>query len=633
MKQSLALLVLTAQLGAVPGVTGVTKLYDEARDAEVHAAADPFEGLTRITIEQDPAGFATTSYEDRDRRRILNPESQLIGSLTELEDQIYLTRLGLYRRADAKFNEFVAQPMGDPKDGYGLWRRWESREFCPLDLLIADPWGSISWEEQIWAPLQRRIKCSWVVRPGMYRRGGYMVISRSPVTVSFREFHLATELEFLEIYDGVGSGATLLGRFTGSRTPGQLSSTAPEMRIVYHANMNRTTAQLWDDVEDAVRSGQLHVALSKFALAARFGVRGFMGQDVRAAIRAIAIRASHAPENAWMRRKWFMQDERRFNFEIDAAIASVSQDVNMWAKRSRHDPGKEHEPWERVYGPRRFPMPIYQPGQNPLYGQKNTQPNQADSEARRLVGFTGASETAEVASLFPVVPSGFLLDFVSIADCSGRGITSSGRQMFPPLTVSSTPEENFELLDFPIELSSCQPMEISGMQRTRDRPFTISDKVRKAMQEDILKACTNSSQCSRDVLPPSPPSPTPIFSSPDVLETNCSKSCSTLFACIDAELATRSSWEVSGERQRYNKSLVSAARQKCHMIFYDEDPSVKVDNCINLMENFRTQQDPKQSSCLNLGCFTCGVDLYKSYFDCARRCTEVCAQTHAPPSI
>ena len=74
MKQSLALLVLTAQLGAVPGVTGVTKLYDEARDAEVHAAADPFEGLTRITLEQDPAGFATTSYEDRDRRRILNPE-------------------------------------------------------------------------------------------------------------------------------------------------------------------------------------------------------------------------------------------------------------------------------------------------------------------------------------------------------------------------------------------------------------------------------------------------------------------------------------------------------------------------------------------------------------------------------
>lgn len=635
------------------------KIYEEAREAEAHAAADPHQGLTSITIEQGGSGFATSSWEDRDRRRVLNSESRLVGSISELEDQVYLTRLGLYRRADSKFNEFVSQPMGEPSDGYGLWRRWESRGRCPTDILITDPWGTISWQEERGMPL-RSIKCSWVVRPGMYRRGGYMLISRSPVTLSFRAFNLAAELEFLEIYDGVGSGTTavlrvdvetstalvcispqhhgamlcleqpvwllghpgakLLGRFTGNRIPHDVSSTATEVRVIYHANLNRTITQLWDEVEGAVRSGRLHAAVSVFALAARFGVRGFIGQDVRAAIRAIAIRASNTADASWMRRKWFRRDESHFDFELDAAIASVGQDALLWAKRSRHDAGKEHERWERLYSPRRFPLPIQQPEQNPLYTE-HIQPKRAATEALPLVGFAGPSQTGEVASLLPTLPSRFLLSFVTIADCTGRGITTYGQQVFPPLTVSSTPEENFALLDFPIEVSSCQPMEISGMQRTRDQPFTIADAVRKKVQEDKLKACTEEDQCTRQLS---------TLSSSFPPGGNCTDGCPTFLACVEAELANRSSWELSGQRHRYNKSLMSTARQRC----FSESDRVDTGNiCLSLLSHARSFDQPKQSRCLNLRCLTCGASLYHAYFECARRCGEVHAHTHTNASL
>ena len=40
----------------------------------------------------------------------------LAGNLSEKEAVMHLTRHGLYRRPDAKFAEFVAQPTGDGED-------------------------------------------------------------------------------------------------------------------------------------------------------------------------------------------------------------------------------------------------------------------------------------------------------------------------------------------------------------------------------------------------------------------------------------------------------------------------------------------------------------------------------------
>merc|ERR1719399_1509891 len=121
-----------------------------------------------------------------------------------------MTRHGLYRRADAKFAEFVASPTGSDEDGYGLWRTWESHGSCPQELLIADPWGTISWEAPPGYPQAR--ECSWVVRPGMYRHKGYFRLSRSPISLSFRTFALNAPFEVFDIYDGANADAPLLGR-------------------------------------------------------------------------------------------------------------------------------------------------------------------------------------------------------------------------------------------------------------------------------------------------------------------------------------------------------------------------------------------------------------------------------------
>ena len=103
----------------------------------------------------------TTPWKNRDRKQVtrsktlLDDDAQLhegnqtftmAGSISEKELVLHMTRFGLFRRSDSKFAEFVSQPTGTGFDGYGLWRTWESQGSCPEELLVADPWGSLSWE-------------------------------------------------------------------------------------------------------------------------------------------------------------------------------------------------------------------------------------------------------------------------------------------------------------------------------------------------------------------------------------------------------------------------------------------------------------------------------------------------------
>ena len=66
---------------------------------------------------------------------------------------------------------------------------------------------------------------------------------------------------------------------------------------------------------------------------------------------AIARRA------AALQRRWF-SDATALDAALDAAIAAAAQEGIRYAKRSRHEAGKEEAPWEERYSPRRYPAPM-----------------------------------------------------------------------------------------------------------------------------------------------------------------------------------------------------------------------------------------------------------------------------------
>ena len=422
--------------------------------------------------------FHTTPWLDRDRRhaskaRILDGQKEdnysFVGDMSESDRALYMTRHGLYRRADAKFAEFIAQTTGQGTDGYGIWRDWESHGKCPLELLIADPWGSVTWEGA--GGEMRPMECSWVIRPGMYRHGGYFKLSRAPVVLSFRSFSLAAPIQILTVYDGAHPDAPVLAQFSGPRLPGQISSTGAEVRIVLSADVNRSSSEVWSSITDSVSQGRLPAAQSSFMLAARCRLVGFFKQDMRRIIKAIAIRESAKPVNAWMRRKWFEGRGNGFDREYNMSLASLLQDSTTWQKRHRNEESKGHIAWDALLSPRRYPSPIREPGQNPFYPDPSTGSISVAVDADPLVQLQRMLGHLEWQS------SGFSLDFTTMADCRGRGIAPSGEGLFPPLTMSSEPITNFEFLPFPLQVSSCQAMIASGPQTTRDRPFTCAHPV------------------------------------------------------------------------------------------------------------------------------------------------------------
>lgn len=573
----------------------------------------------------------TTPWLNRDKYRVTIPRGVnatngragmgLMGSPTELAVQAYLTRHGLYRRSDAKFAEFIVSGANEAGDGYGLWRLWESHGSCPNELLIVDPWGSVSWEAL--DTQLRPIACSWVVRPGMYRHESYMKVSRAPVTIVLRTFSLLTDIEFLDVYDGAAQNATLIARFTGQRLPEQLTSSTPEVRLVlWAAELAPQIDDAWGNITDAVARGELRVAQRRFILAAQSGLRGFVRQDMRRILKTLAVQLSSKPEHAWMRRSWFAQ-RSGFDRVYAMELRGVLEDFSLWEKRGRHQEGKEGVAWSSTTSPRRYPAPMRAPEKNPYYPRQGSQQQSAAPQLE-------ASHEEQLRQLLGDTPrpiSGFSLDFVTTADCVGHGVSVYGESAFPPLTLSGTPESNFAFLPFPLEVSSCQPLDLSGPQVTFDRPFTIADGVMQRAQEDEMNVCIGRGAC--DVVHEG----TMVYFLPSTGETstvkisplwkergNCSAGCVGLMGCVGRVLRNRTTWVLAPNY--FNKTAVMMARQHCL------SPDDGASNCVNLAPRPYSRQSPKRAICLQLDCYHCSLIIYQKYFDCA----IACGQDGAEPS-
>jgi hypothetical protein len=565
--------------------------------------------------------FETTPWRGRDQNRVskgkvlLDDDTQLregngtltmAGSMEEKAMAVHMTRHGLFRRSDSKFAEFITQPTGSGADGYGLWRTWESHGACPIELLIADPWGTLSWEAS--PGRLRTYQCSWVVRPGMYRHGGYFKLSRAPITLVFRTFSLAAPHEVLDVYDGAQAGAALLGRYTSQRLPDQITSTGSEVLVVLRADRELNATQYWTNMSLFLSQGKLRETQALFISAARSKLVGFYRQPMRRIIRALAVRLSANPQSSWMRRVWFAAGERpEYGFERDynSSLSSVLQDLTDWSKRSRHEEGKEAVPWDSVLGARRYPAPMLEPDRNPFH--PGTRAAAAGTGAPPLnVDIDEAVQLQRYLGFLEERPSGFSLDFTTSADCYGAGITPYGEGVFPPLTFSSDPIRNFEYLPFPLQTSSCQPMILSGSQVTRDRPYTVADTVMKTSQEEELKSCLQPGYCDYRVT--------------GRAAGNCTDSCDVLLTCVQEQMGNRSLWKIGPNL--YNKSLAARGRETCTSL-------PEAASCVNvqygsknLLLNKNWKRDtPKNAICLDFGCLSCAITSFKTYTDCAIGCS------------
>ena len=451
-------LLLALVCGALAQAPELPTAADYVRNSPVDLAYSNNPTLARST--------ETTTWLNRDKLRVVTPVTHtlankvataLVGSADEILDQARLTRHGLYRRVDAKFAQFV--PRTVDQDGYGLWRNWESQGNCPPELLIRDPWGTIAWEATYGAHV-KSTECSWVVQPGMFRKDGYIRLSRAPVVLSFRTLSLLAGIEYLDVYDGAHTEARMLARYTGRKVPQQITSSGAELRIVYWVDLNRTASQGWEEIEAALIEGEMVAAVRRFATMARFGVFGFYNQNARRALETIAARLSSKPQNHWMRRKWFRSADD-FERAYNTATATVGQDADLWQKRHRHEPGKEGMPWETALGSRRWPQTFVEPEQNPNY--------------HVMASGNGLDFTPTTEGVWQHdEPSGFSVDFTTTADCRGAGLATEGKGFMPPLSVSGDPHRNYIYLPFPLPASSCQLMEIDGPQTTAARPFTYA---------------------------------------------------------------------------------------------------------------------------------------------------------------
>ena len=580
-----------------------------------------------------------TPYLDRDRQRVttgINLQDgdtqlregsatiQIAGSLREKENVIYMTRHGLYRRSDSKFDEFIAQPTRSTgNDGYGMWRVWESHGPCPRELLLADPWGSIAWEASE-GPLHT-FECSWVVRPGMYRQEGYFKLSLAPIVINFRTFSLASPHEKLTVYDGAQADAEVLASFSGPRRPEQITSTTAEVRIVLQADLPANSTDIWTELDEAITRGDLRAAQHSFIFAARAHLIGFYQQPMRRIIRALALRLCRSrPENAWMRRAWFSgSGEVGWQRAYNDSLASVLQDLTSWEKRSRHEEGKEDMPWDNRFGTRRYPINMLEPESNPFHpgiavGATSPSFDQVDVEE--------STQLQRALGFLPSRPSGFSLDFTTSADCYGAGIAPYGTGygsaygVFPPLTMSSNPSKNFEFLPFPLQATSCQPAIISGPQLTRDRPFTVADSVMKTQQELELSQCVGDS-------PDRTNCPVQINDGSELAQ-NCSAPCGVFMQCVHDGMSNRSLWQ-SGRHGSfmYNKSHAATWRERCLAL-----PEAEYCTRVQFPEVDErglpatppwpwTREMPKHGTCLQYKCVTCAITIFASYFNCALQCS------------
>ena len=76
-------------------------------------------------------------------------------------------------------------------------RLWKWRGHCPNQHVITDSYGRIEFDES--APTQTARECSWLLRPAIYREGGFFHTLAGPITLTFDQLTLKAG-ETIEIW-------------------------------------------------------------------------------------------------------------------------------------------------------------------------------------------------------------------------------------------------------------------------------------------------------------------------------------------------------------------------------------------------------------------------------------------------
>jgi hypothetical protein len=221
------------------------------------------------------------------------------------------------------------------------------------------------------------------------------------------------------------------------------------------------------------------------------------------------------------------------------------------------------------------------------------------------------------------VGSRWLVNFTVEADCSS--ILPYGEQAFPP-ELAAGHDKNFRGVPFPMRDSRCQPVAAQGKQTTRDRPYTISEKIMQETAESELSVCLTPPQadpCSNILnaaavvesrLVVTPLGGLLSQSRDDLnrllgeVESNCTVVCPAFLGCVHASLS-------SGNRS-------ADARLRCLS-------SVEGKTCASrTVASFARAQRPFgarsgfEPICLKYSCFDCLVRQFELYFNCALACTR-----------
>ena len=514
--------------------------------------------------------------------------------------------------------------------------------------VITDSWGRLSWHARSGELLSQ--ECAWTLRPTLYRQDGYFKSSFGPLSVKITSLNLSVT-ESLEFYDperelthpeeyeldakgrppsfveyssaASGRQSKLVASFSGTRVVGEpypvIAASASELLVVYRCDPIRETADelstTWAELRAAVGRGDLRGAVKVYCRASSSGLRGFMltddHRDMRRVLRLLATQAASPATTSdgsdgtrqqqqqarALRRRWFGRGAADLERALDEAVAAAAQEGISYAKRSRHEPGKEHEPWAERFTSRKYPTP--------------TRLGAPTDPA--LVSVPLASAGLAGSSAQP--PSGFELRFTTLADCAESGLLPYGEGRFPAVRSSGSPEANFKFLPFPLSVSTCQLQRFDGPQTTRDRPYTIAESLMKQQVENSLRSCLAAGTGRPDA---NSGCRNLVITSATFGDANCTTACPEFLTCVD-ELVTvdRNFSRGAGRDTCWSSVSAMECTQRMPVVWV-----LQLDAWGREISGSTRERTGGEGVCLNYGCLACAVELFLAYFECAVGCTR-----------
>jgi len=212
------------------------------------------------------------------------------------------------------------------------------------------------------------------------------------------------------------------------------------------------------------------------------------------------------------------------------------------------------------------------------------------------------------------IGSRWVLNFTVELDCAS--ILPYGTQSFPAERSHGLPR-NYKSLPFPIVDSPCQPIALSGIQTTRDRPFTIAEMIMQETAEAALTECIFPPESQRcystmryGVVPPGAVAPIGGFVMDHIVrfeETNCTIACPTFLECVHAKLLSNRTQAAKLECLSADPGVTCAARTVAQFA-----PSVG---------GGPFTRSGFEGICIDYTCLECIVAQYDEYFSCAVTCT------------